>query len=69
MAELDHLTMEDRKNIRELARQVQTGEWSGTIKDIAEKFEISRFDVMGISGDLQYRGEIDAPYRRATRKS
>lgn len=64
MASLDHLTMEDRKNIRELARQVQTGEWQATIKDIAEKFDISRFDVMGISGDLQYRGEINAPYRR-----
>ena len=64
MASLDPLTMEDRKNIRELARQVQTGEWQATIKDIAEQFDISRFDVMGISGDLQYRGEINAPYRR-----
>lgn len=69
MANLDHLTMEDRKLIKELVRQLQVGEWSGSIQDIAEKFEITRFDVMGISADLLYRGEIDAPYRRATRKS
>ena len=67
MSSLDHLTMEDRKNIRELARQVQTGEWNGSIKDIAEKFDINRFDVMGISGDLLYRGEISAPYKRRAR--
>lgn len=68
MANLNHLTMEDRKLIKELVRQLQVGEWSGSIQDIAEKFEITRFDVMGISADLLYRGTLDATYQPAARK-
>jgi len=68
MANLDHLTMEDRKLIKELVRQLQVGEWSGSIKDIAEKFEITRFDVIGISADLLYRGALDAAHIFSARK-
>ena len=68
MANLSHLTMEDRKLIKELVRQLQVGEWSGSIQDIAEKFEITRFDVMGISADLLYRGTLDAAHIFSARK-
>ena len=55
MTILSHLTVGDRKLIRELVRQIQIGEWSGSIKDIAEKFEMTEFDVMVISADLLYQ--------------
>ena len=67
MTILSRLTVGDRKLIRELVRQIQIGEWSGSINDIAQKFEITRFDVMGICADFLYQGENNATHRRRAR--